>query len=739
MNNTDPQLSSRSIDLREIAIGHLTLEKEFDRLDISSGNVDISSTDVSVSSISDDNIFESTDSGSTGIKSDRPFNEEPGDVIITEHYDITGVTKFGLQISPKIDDTDISNANYQTSNIPLDVFNNTHLSDAGSKTSNRINRSEESYHNKNKNRNSNSIMHKIMDSSFTEGLLNKCGMYEMDPTLHSLVNNMIKFVRTSFVDYDTYCDNKLIRKYKNLIDIIVTDINRVMNILAINGQDQKLDNIVIVYNETKSLLSKLSLKEDNTYDYLIKKIIDVIRINQNIIIITSLWRKNLDINIIIQSGIEIFHSLIDTVILPLKNDLTDTGMNAMVYEPRILTDSGSVIPSHTQTSQAQPQSPQSPQSRTYVQSRPQSQSRSPAVKYIPASDLNSNSIRSTTLKRSGSMEYASSRRHDTEDDPYIGDFTSKKPMSFDQLNSAINASYGNTDTLESSTAIDILSMYLKGQKILYTEGKNYCERYLNMLMIPAIIIVSIAGLMAQVWINATGRLIISILTAINILLLTLISYLKLDAKAEAHKTSATNYGLLEMKCQFLSGKIMYVDTDVKLNTIIDEIEKKVIETKTANQFVLPDSVIAAYPEIYNTNVFAKVKIMFITEIVMRNELKNTVNKLHFMSRLPNKTPQIQKDLQDLEILQDKQLNEIIEYKKNYLLLDKPFTEEIEKNIVLKKARWYCCFGLFDKLTCGCCYKLFFWATETKRKRNKSSFENIPHLSTRSFDDTCSTT
>jgi hypothetical protein len=37
-----------------------------------------------------------------------------------------------------------------------------------------------------------------------------------------------------------------------------------------------------------------------------------------------------------------------------------------------------------------------------------------------------------------------------------------------------------------STSLDVISCYLKGQKILYLEAKAYCEFYLYRLMMPAI-------------------------------------------------------------------------------------------------------------------------------------------------------------------------------------------------------------------------------------------------------------
>ena len=46
----------------------------------------------------------------------------------------------------------------------------------------------------------------------------------------------------------------------------------------------------------------------------------------------------------------------------------------------------------------------------------------------------------------------------------------------------------NNEASANSMALDILSVYLKGQKILYIEAKSYCEVRLNALMLPAIVI-----------------------------------------------------------------------------------------------------------------------------------------------------------------------------------------------------------------------------------------------------------
>ena len=47
-----------------------------------------------------------------------------------------------------------------------------------------------------------------------------------------------------------------------------------------------------------------------------------------------------------------------------------------------------------------------------------------------------------------------------------------------------------------STSLDILALYIKGQKVLYTEAKVYCEQQLNMLMLPAIFISAVCTLLS---------------------------------------------------------------------------------------------------------------------------------------------------------------------------------------------------------------------------------------------------
>ena len=46
-----------------------------------------------------------------------------------------------------------------------------------------------------------------------------------------------------------------------------------------------------------------------------------------------------------------------------------------------------------------------------------------------------------------------------------------------------------------SSALNVISLYLKGQKLLYLEAKAYCEHYLYRMMLPAIVISSASELL----------------------------------------------------------------------------------------------------------------------------------------------------------------------------------------------------------------------------------------------------
>ena len=251
-------------------------------------------------------------------------------------------------------------------------------------------------------------------------------------------------------------------------------------------------------------------------------------------------------------------------------------------------------------------------------------------------------------------------------------------LTFRNVNDIIKTHYTYKEN-HSSTALDILAVFMKGQKILYTESKTLCEQKLNFLMLPAIFISSVCTVLSVVisgW--EWGKILVSALNAFNAFLLAVISYMKLDAKAEAHKTSSYKYDKLQSECEFYSGKLLFFSSkDDDIDKKIDEIEGKVKEIKETNQFILPEIIRNRYHVLYSTNVFSEVKKIQYDEMIIINQLKDIINEAinikNFGLSDKNKPRLI-----ELEKLMNINLKNVIEHKKKFLDIGVPFEKEIER-------------------------------------------------------------
>ena len=139
-----------------------------------------------------------------------------------------------------------------------------------------------------------------------------------------------------------------------------------------------------------------------------------------------------------------------------------------------------------------------------------------------------------------------------------------KKLSYNDVKRHVNKYYDLDFTQRYSSALDILSSYLRGQKIIYNQSRNYTINMLYCFTIPSIVITAFCSV-AQSPLEQIiyGKYILASLNGFLTFILSLLSFLKLDAAAQAYKITAHQYDKLQSYVEFQSGKMLLFTNDYK--------------------------------------------------------------------------------------------------------------------------------------------------------------------------------
>ena len=287
-----------------------------------------------------------------------------------------------------------------------------------------------------------------------------------------------------------------------------------------------------------------------------------------------------------------------------------------------------------------------------------------------------------------------------------------KQLAYDDIERSVDKYYDiSINNNKISSEIDILITFMKGQKNLYIQSKNFSQLRLNALMIPSILITGAITVMSPfITCENLRKGMISILNGIAALFISLMNYFKLETSTEMYLQMASFYDKMETSLEMTCSRLIVIENESEKRGVvlskIQDVEQKMMDTKETNHVLVPEQIKTLFPIVSHINVFSFLKKMEGHKQNLLYRLKDVKNEIRFIlykwKKHNKETAQSavekkreQKRLELLYDVKEKLKVEIMEYRAAYGQIDEIITREInqaEKKINAWGVWYLCCWS-----------------------------------------------
>jgi hypothetical protein len=275
--------------------------------------------------------------------------------------------------------------------------------------------------------------------------------------------------------------------------------------------------------------------------------------------------------------------------------------------------------------------------------------------------------------------------------------SSFKKKAYHDIEKSLSKYYDNENKY--SSKLDILIIFLKGQKNIFLQSKSVTQTKLNILMFPILIISSFIALSAPFL--QTNNWSGGFISGLNIIIssfMSIMNYMKYETKIEMFSQLANNYDKMEISLEMSNSKLLFIDNENEKNELIlsklNDVENKINELKEIYNILIPDEVRHMFPIICNLNILSLIKKMEKYRNNLIHKFKDVKNEIRYIiykwkKNVSTNSIESLEHLHNIEQIKEKNRllflydvkekikDELVDSKKIYDYVEEIFTKEIK--------------------------------------------------------------